>query len=186
MTTANTLAALVNSSSQVVVPSGGVNFGTGTDGSGTVTGGVLDDYEEGTWTPTYTTSSTDFTNVGLNTSVTGGKYVKIGNMVYASGSLYTTSITVGSASGTVRIGNLPFNIADSTVAQNGYTALMVGEAQGFAGDVPSRGRGVPLTDKIDLFYKTTSNGSTNSLVPVDLGTGANANLLRFTIVYVAS
>jgi len=175
----------------IVLSSGvGINFnnyGSEDSNSATTVGSnLLDVYEEGTWTPTYKTSSTNFTSVNLNTSVTGGKYVKIGNIVYASGNLYTTSITVGSASGTVRIGNLPFNIADNTVAQNGYTALMVGEAQGFAGDVPSRGRGVPLTDVIDLFYKTTSNGNTNSLVPADLGTGANANLLRFTIVYVAS
>lgn len=76
MSNARTLANTINSSSQIVVPSGGVNFGTGTDGTGTVTGGVLDDYEEGTWTPglggTWTVDPTSLS----------GQYIKIGKIVW--------------------------------------------------------------------------------------------------------
>jgi hypothetical protein len=164
---------------------GGIQFGNAV-GSWT-TANVLDDYEEGTWTPIYTTDGTDFSSVTYNTGVTGGKYVKVGGMVYASGTLYTNSVTVGSASGTVRVGGLPFTIAANTGAtQNGYTAAALGEGSNFAGDVPAMGRGVPTTTVFDLFYKTASNGPTSGLQVADMGTGANNNLLRFTIVYVAS
>jgi len=161
--------------------SGGVYLG------GTGSSNLLDDYEEGTWTPTYTTDGTDFSSVTYNTGVTGGKYVKVGNMVYASGTLYTSSITVGSASGTVRVGGLPFAIEASTGGtQNGYTAVALGEAANFAGDVPAMGRGVPTTTEFDLFYKTASNGQTTGLQVADLNAGSNKNLLRFTIVYVST
>ena len=74
MSNARTLANTINSNSEIVVPSGGVNFGTGTDGSGTVTGGVLDDYEEGTFTPT-------FANLNTGNGSIFGIYRKIGDMV---------------------------------------------------------------------------------------------------------
>ena len=79
MTTAVKLSELINgNSSQIVVPSGGLNFGTDTDGSGTVTGGVLDDYEEGTYTVTL--HDADSGGNQSNYSATAS-YVKIGNMV---------------------------------------------------------------------------------------------------------
>ena len=79
MSNARTLANIINSSSQIVVPSGGVNFGTSTDGSGTVTGGILDDYEEGSFGGSIT-----------NGTYTG-YYVKVGNLVMLNGRVTTTS-----------------------------------------------------------------------------------------------
>lgn len=97
MTTANTLAALVNSSSQVVVPSGGINFGTSTDGTGTVISGVMDDYELGTFNVTFTASSSQtFTCY----------YVKIGNTVFFGNDTVVQS--VGSGTSLTFSGNLPF------------------------------------------------------------------------------
>ena len=55
--------------------SGGVDFGAATGGTGTSTSNKLDDYEEGTFTPTI---STDGTIVYSNSI---GKYVKVGNLV---------------------------------------------------------------------------------------------------------
>jgi len=81
----------------------------------------------------------------------------------------------------------PQAIAESTGGtQNGYTAAALGEGTLFAGDVPAMGRGVPTTTAFDLFYKTASNGQTTGLAPADLATSSNQNLLRFTIVYVAT
>ena len=77
----------------------GVRFG-----SDTATANSLDDYEEGTWTPT----------VGGNTAQgstssgsVAGKYIKIGKLVFASFSI--VNITVASASGHLKIGGFPFN-----------------------------------------------------------------------------
>ena len=73
----------------------GVELGSGIDGTSANT---LDDYEEGTWTPTVSSAG----------SVTGedAKYTKIGNLVHVYGKL--TSFTNRSSSNTIVITSLPF------------------------------------------------------------------------------
>jgi hypothetical protein len=78
--------------------SGGVYLG------GTGAANLLDDYEEGTWTPTLTGQST----TGSPTyTVREGWYVKIGNMVTVSCAIDLSAL--GGVAGDLRIKNLPFN-----------------------------------------------------------------------------
>jgi hypothetical protein len=63
---------------------------------------TLDDYEEGTWTPT---QGANLTVVGTFTSL--GNYTKIGRMVYASGYLGGSTSIAWTSGGTVAEG-LPF------------------------------------------------------------------------------
>jgi len=113
MTTAVKLSELINgNSSQIVVPSGGINFGTDTDGSGTVTGGVLDDYEEGTWTPTINSGTARFTDA---------YYVKVGNLVTLS--VYCDTISDQSSSTTFEIGGAPFAVANNDDAIVGQVMI---------------------------------------------------------------
>jgi hypothetical protein len=112
MSNARTLANTINSSSQIVVPSGGVNFGTSTDGSGTVTGGVLDDYEEGTWS---NASLSNLVNVSFTTPVQTGKYIKIGNQVTLFYSNTTGSVTSTATDIKFAINGLPFQAAGNSV-----------------------------------------------------------------------
>ena len=67
-------------------------------------GNTLDDYEEGTWTPTVTPAS------GTITSYTStGTYTKIGKMVLVA---YIFQLTdPGTAGGSATIPNLPFEVA---------------------------------------------------------------------------
>ena len=95
MSNARTLANIINSSSQIVVPSGGVNFGTSTDGSGTVTSGVLDDYEEGTWTPQITRSTSNPSGTPSSSEALGS-YTKIGGMVHVRGKVSFNGFSGGS------------------------------------------------------------------------------------------
>ena len=60
----------------------------------------LDDYEEGTWTPTITGG---FTGSGL------GKYTKVGNIVYVAANLYRPTDT--SSSTEIQVGGWPFTPA---------------------------------------------------------------------------
>jgi len=60
---------------------------------------TLDDYEEGSWTPT------DVSGAGLSFSTTSAQYVKIGQLVYVQGYL---TFPVTSSTATVIIGGLPF------------------------------------------------------------------------------
>jgi hypothetical protein len=63
---------------------------------------TLDDYEEGTWSPTITPQSGTFTTVSMNSGV----YTKIGNVVTCSGTIEIT--TAGSASGSINV-TFPFS-----------------------------------------------------------------------------
>jgi hypothetical protein len=134
------------------------------------------DFQEiAAWSPTYTTTATNFTSVTYD-GINGARYVKQGKVVYVSGTLRTDAITVGAASGIVAIGNLPFPVKNDPDA---YSAVSLSSASGFAGDVPLNGRAVPSTSLIELYYRTSVNGNDTALAPADMGTGANANTLVF-------
>jgi len=84
---------------------------------------TLDDYEEGTWTPT---KGSGLTVVGTFSS--SGKYTKIGNTVTVYGFVAaTTSMTCGNGSSS--FGGLPFssnNIYCNGVLVNGNITQLVG------------------------------------------------------------
>jgi hypothetical protein len=72
---------------------------------------VLDDYEEGTWTPTaYGQASTGTTTYGTRTAF----YTKIGNQVTASFYMVVTGMT---GTGVLNLGGLPFT--SSSALQTG-------------------------------------------------------------------
>ena len=69
---------------------------------------TLDDYEEGTWTPSI---AFDGNSVGVTYSANNaGSYTKIGNRVYITGYLILTN--KGSSTGSATIGGLPFSTAN--------------------------------------------------------------------------
>ncbi len=63
---------------------------------------TLDDYEEGTWTPVIAFGGN---SVGITYSAQAGNYTKVGNMVFAHGTVYLSS--KGSSTGSATI-SLPF------------------------------------------------------------------------------
>jgi hypothetical protein len=71
-------------------------------------GNCLDDYEEGTWTPTisYTSSDGD-----LSYATQVGRYTKVGNLVTITGQVVFSETT---ASGSVRIASLPFTSVNAS------------------------------------------------------------------------
>jgi len=76
---------------------------------------TLDDYEEGTWTPSVGGTAT---YGGAN----AGKYTKIGNTVFLSGQLQITSIGTGSTS---LISGVPFTaFSTNFVGSTGYSASL--------------------------------------------------------------
>jgi hypothetical protein len=66
---------------------------------------LLDDYEEGTWTPTLTSSSGASRAVDSQVS----RYTKIGRICYVSCQIGTIGALSGSNTGTLRVDGLPFN-----------------------------------------------------------------------------
>lgn len=87
----------------VQVPSAGAN--------------VLDDYEEGTWTPTLTFSTAG--NVNVVYSVRTGDYTKIGRNVNLAYFIQTTTFTHTTAAGDLWVTGIPF-----TPTSNGTSGAM--------------------------------------------------------------
>ena len=84
---------------------------------------TLDDYEEGTWDPTITSTGTAPTSITY--AYRRGSYVKIGRLVYIS---ITLGATWGNTpTGDFRVINLPFSCVD---AAGGYPALSIGWVNG--------------------------------------------------------
>lgn len=103
----------------------GIDFSANTHAAG-MTSELLNDYEEGTWTPTVSSS------VGTITSVTAtGKYTKIGRQVTIEISLSVTNNGTGSDS--IRIGGLPYTAESTAYAGSGFnTSSGETSAVGFA------------------------------------------------------
>jgi len=102
----------LSSGNLVIGTSGkGIDFSADPSAAG-MTSELLDDYEEGTWTPT------DASGAGLTLTVTAATYTKIGRMVYAS--LNITFPTTANGS-TLILGGLPFTSSQLGSLAIGYT-----------------------------------------------------------------
>ena len=84
----------------------GINFSATADSGGSMTSELLDDYEEGTWTPTWVLG-TSGTQTTANAS---GGYVKIGTQVTVWG-YNAIGSTNSTPTGSIKIGGLPFTPA---------------------------------------------------------------------------
>jgi len=121
---ANRIGILTNGNLQIhdgnlqVANGHGIDFSSHSQvgSNNTSTGALLDDYEEGYWTPRIQ-GTTGAGTASYNTAY--GRYVKIGNFVHISGNLNWTQ---GSAGGEMQIGNLPF----TPVANNEGIGNMMG------------------------------------------------------------
>jgi hypothetical protein len=137
----------ISTGNVVMATSGkGIDFSAVTGGTGTATGNVLNDYEEGTFTATLKGGTTDPT-IAVTTT---GKYTKIGNQVFVR-IMFGNVSTVG-ASGTISITGLPFTSA-TTPEQIGY--LMVENMATFTNS--SLSSYLPASSTTLSLYTSTSN-----------------------------
>ena len=144
---------------------------------------LLDDYEEGTFTPSYSSEGGSFSNFNYD-SARNGYYTKTGNLVHVSGFIRTDGITVGSASSYLYLDGLPFAHINTT---NGTSTGI--NARSGDGDFSSK---IPLTlevvnnaSKSFIGYRDTakSNQTLMTVADMDVGTHTNKNSLYFTIIY---
>ena len=97
----------------LVVASGhGIDFSATGNSSGSVDSELLDDYEEGTWTPTLLERSggtvREIPDIVYSTSFNGAWYTKVGNVVNFGGNIRVTANGNPTSSYELRIGGLPF------------------------------------------------------------------------------
>ena len=132
---------------------------------------TLDDYEEGTWTPTITFNGA---SVGVTySSYRGGTYSKIGNRVFVTGIVELSN--KGSSTGPARIGGLPFTNAsgnDRYLGANigGYNFTFTGQ---YWGEIQQN------TTTI-LMNQTTEAGTMSNLTNTNF---TNATILEFSAQY---
>ena len=168
----------INLSENIVFASGqGLDFSATANSSGTVTTEVLDDYERGTWTPSFVqpaTSANIFVNNGL--TIFHADYVKIGNLVYISCYIQNDASfsydTGRGGSDPIGVGGLPF-IVSNTPTNSGYHPIYVG----FYSFLNAWSAGYT---PMGYFYIGTNNlgltyASTNTIANVTAGTFSSAN-----------
>lgn len=83
---------------------------------------ILDDYEEGTWTPTFTCANPG--NISITYATRIGTYTKIGRHVTVGLLIATSAFTYTTASGIVSISGLPF-------IASGLAFVPIGAYKGF-------------------------------------------------------
>ena len=118
---------------------------------------LLDDYEEGTWTPVIADAGNFSNTATMHGTIDYGQYTKIGNRVFVTVYVATTSVS-GISAGLV-IKGLPFPVKSG--AQN-YGSMDFGHGSGLniGGEVPS-GYFEPTTDAITLREWDGADGTTN-------------------------
>ena len=98
----------------------GLSFAATGDGSGTDSSELLDDYEEGTWTPAYTSTSASFSY-----SSQYGTYVKVGGFIHLQ--FYLLATASGTTSNTTTITGLPYAVANlNSLHQSGCAVWFTG------------------------------------------------------------
>lgn len=70
---------------------------------------VLDDYEEGTWTPAFTFATPGDLSVVYGSQI--GRYTKVGNLCFCAFQVTLSTFTHSSASGNASITGLPFTVS---------------------------------------------------------------------------
>lgn len=153
----------------------GIDF-SATAGSGT--GEILDDYEEGTWTPIYVPATNSFTSISYDSVV--GWYRKIGSVVFCAARLRTSELTIGTASGAVYLGGLPFSAINNTSRQS-YSPVAVGAD--FVTVQPSGIRVDCIGGTSALIQTGYNNGS---LSVSNLNTTALRNFMAVSFSYITN
>jgi len=135
----------------VVMANGhGIDF-SASEGSG-ASSSILDDYEEGTWTPSYSSSGASFT---YNTQY--GSYVKVGNIVHAQ--FYLNATVTGTTSNSTEVQGLPFTAANLSPYHQWSASCW------FSGSLVIQ----PLTGNNSTAFALWKNGAVSTAVASDVG-----------------
>lgn len=136
---------------------------------------TLDDYEEGSFTPTITGSGG---NSGQAYTAQVGSYIKVGKLVTVHGSV--TLSTLGTVTGNAQISGLPFT-ADTTSGLVTPAAVIIdGTTTTY---VMTRGFINPNTTVITLRVRTATSSGDTTVAQADL---ANTTVFYFSATYKAT
>lgn len=175
---ATSTAMTIDSSGNVTL-TGGIYLG------GTGSANKLDDYEEGTWTPAYSTTGNNFSSITYNTTFTSGTYVKVGRNVTLRGYIRTEALTLGSATGGVIVTGIPFTSSNgiNTITDTRCAGSVL--STNFSADGPST---LVINNNKTYFepysHNTIGSGTSGAILnAADMRTTATSNIMTFTLNY---
>jgi len=153
----------------------GIDFSATSDGTGAVSE-ILQDYEEGEWTPEIVGSSGGTATASTGAG-SGGWYVRVGNTIWLNFYFANPSIT-GTMSGDLRL-NLPFTQANNDRFDNGGGGQVT-----YTRNFPSGGSDRRITLNVDrgLSYARFKTLYDNATTETDNLTQAMASLATNTLI----
>ena len=163
----------------IVADTKGIDFSATANGSGTPTTEKLADYEEGTWVPTFVPATGAF--AAITYDIVSARYTKIGNMVIVSAHMRTDDVSIGTASGNLSVGGLPYTQANIQAGGGAVTF-----ASAWSTNHPSGLIGLASTTEMLLTYRNTAGNAVTAITQAShLTTGATSdrNALIFTATY---
>ena len=137
----------------------GIDFSATSDGSGSMQNELLDDYEEGLWTPLVRNSS----GTGTAGSANYGYYTKVGNVVHAHATVHWTALNSGTTSTQALLIGFPYATKNAANyrCQHILGAQVVGVQAGGAGYNVSLAFDGNLTYAYILGVNSASTGGSN-------------------------
>ena len=154
----DTTGPSVTSAGNISFPSGkGIDFSATANSSGTMSSELLDDYEEGTFTPVWGDGSSAYSSPAPTYSTQAGHYTKIGNVVHYDIHLVTTA---WNSAGTVMwIYGLPFTTRSSLYQQGGGSTFCIEgvDSQDAISNLTTQI--APNKTNIELYYQTPATGA---------------------------
>lgn len=144
--------------------------------AGTGTSELLNDYEEGTWSPVLSTSTPPTTPFTMD--VTNATYTKVGRMVNVRAVLRTDSVNTAGCAGVLVLQGLPFVPATQA-------PIVVARVESWGVNAPAGGYVEGGFAEINLQYRLTANGAMFFMTAADLTAGAvaNQNVMQVSATY---
>jgi hypothetical protein len=143
-------------------------------GSDTAAANLLDDYEEGTFTPTIAFGGA---SVGITYLTQAAKYTKVGNKV--SFSVVLTLSNKGSSTGNVSIAGLPYNISPATNAD--FIPITIGAFINITFNTVPACVGIVNTNTV-IFDEYISGGAQTALTNADFANDSTIRIAGFYFV----
>jgi hypothetical protein len=168
----------IDASGRAIIPNG-VTLGTA---AGTYNAAnTLDDYEEGTWTPTFASLTGEFGSIGylFNT----GTYTKVGRLVTVTGRIQVSGAppTIGTAGGNCHLSGFPFVIASG---QNFYGAMSLTYFTGWSDSFAPNSAYISQGASLAVLMKRPVPGNNEFLfTPADFISGGANSGFMFTATY---
>ena len=159
----------------------GIDFSANTHAAG-MTSELLDWYETGTFTPVLSCATPG--TLAVTYSVQKGYYTRVGRVVHIWGNIQTSAVTVGTATGAVRLTGLPFTSAASSTAVETYMGSMGYQGITKAGYTDFNPQLQENTTYVLILASKSDGGAAANVQIGDLSTGTN--LLYWQVTYVAA